>query len=399
MKSNRVDFYIKKYVQHNKYILFIAFISIIGIIIRYSFFNIVSADYTYFLQGWFDTLKSNGGILAIKNHIGNYTAPYMYILAILTYIPIKSLYSIKIVSIIFDFIGAGTCGLIVYKLCEKRKNRKLLGVIAYAVVLFSPTVILDGSAWGQCDIIYTTFVLISLYFLFDKKYTKAFIFLGLAFSFKLQTIFILPLYIILYFKDEDMSILNFLMIPITIFVINIPALLLGRPISSFISQYMTQIGQYQELTMNLTNIYTFIPDYYRIFATAGIIFTIFLFAILTMFIVSYKFKMNNKIILQLAILSILICNYFLPSMHDRYIFMAGVLAIVYFFIDNRKWYIPIGIMGTSFFCYINYLFNYLMFPKQIMAIIFLLVIIKLTIDLVKNIINEKIEDFEMQKDK
>ncbi|MDO4535942.1 MAG: hypothetical protein Q4B63_09055 [Clostridium perfringens] len=399
MTSNKVDLYIKKSIVENRYILFIGIISIIAIIIRYSFFNIVSADYTYFLKDWFDILKSNGGIFAIKDHIGNYTAPYMYILAILTYLPIKSLYSIKIVSIIFDFIGAGTCGLIVHKLCEKRKNRKLLSVITYAVVLFSPTVILDSAAWGQCDIIYTTFVLISLYFLFDKKYTKAFIFLGLAFSFKLQTIFILPLYIILYFKDEDMSILNFLMIPVSIFLINIPALLLGRPISSFISQYMTQIGQYKELTMNLTNIYTFVPDYYNVFATAGIIFTIFIFAILTMFIISYKFKMNNKIILQIGILSILICNYFLPSMHDRYIFMAGVLAIIYFFVDNRKWYIPLGIMGTSFFCYINYLFDYLMFPKQIMAIVFLLIIIKLTIDLVKNIINERIEDMEMKKEK
>ncbi len=391
MSSNKVDLYIKKSIIENRYILFIVIISIMAIAIRYSFLNIVSSDYTYFLRVWFDTLKSNGGIFAIKNHIGNYTAPYMYILAVLTYLPIKSLYSIKIVSIIFDFIGAGMCGLIVYKLSEKRKNRKLLSVITYAVVLFSPTVVLDSSAWGQCDIIYTTFVLISLYFLFDKKYTKAFIFLGLAFSFKLQTIFILPLYVILYFKDEDMSILNFLMIPITIFVINIPALLLGRPISSFISQYMTQIGQYKELTMNLTNIYTFMPDYYKTFATAGIIFTIFLFAILTMFIISYEFKMNNKIILQLGILSILICNYFLPSMHERYIFMAGILAIVYFFLDNKKWYIPLGVMGTSFFCYINYLFNYLMFPKQIMAIVFLLVIIKLTIDLVRNIIDEKLK--------
>ena len=225
-------------------------------------------------------------------------------------------------------------------------------------------------------------------FLFDKKYTRAFIFLGIAFSFKLQTIFILPLYIILYLKDEDMSILNFFMIPITVFVVNIPAILLGRPIKTLITQYMTQVGQYKELTMNLTNIYTFIPNYYKVFSTAGIIFTIFIFAMLTMFILSYKFEMNNKIILQISILSILICNYFLPSMHERYIYIAGILGIIYFFIDRRKWYIPLGIISISFFCYINYLFDYLMFPKVIMAIVFLLIIIKLAIDLVKNIITQ-----------
>ncbi len=388
MKSNKIDFYIKKYVRENKYELFIIIISIAAIFIRFMFFNVVSGDYKYFLSGWFDTLKDNGGIFAIKDHIGNYTAPYMFILAILTYIPIKSLYTIKIVSIIFDFIAAFVAARIVYKLCKNEEKAKFFSVCTYATILFSPTVILNSAAWGQCDIIYTTFVLISLYFLFDKKYTKAFIFLGIAFSFKLQTIFILPLYIILYLKDDDISILNFFMIPIAVFIINIPALLLGRSIITLVSQYMTQVGQYKELTMNLTNIYTFVPDYYKLLSTAGILFTIFLFIMLTMFVITYKFKMNNKIILQIAILSILICNYFLPSMHERYIFMAGILGIIYFFVDRRKWYIPLGIISISFFCYVNYLFDYLMFPKQIMAILFLLIIIKLVIDLVKNIIKE-----------
>lgn len=389
MRSNKVDFYIKKYIQKYKYELFIIIISILAIFIRCMFFNVVSGDYKYFLEGWFNTLKANGGIFAIKYHIGNYTAPYMLILGILTYIPIKSLYTIKIVSVIFDFIGAFVGARIVYKLCKNKKYKKFLSLCTYAAILFSPTVILNSAAWGQCDMIYATFVLASLLFLFDKKYTRAFIFLGIAFSFKLQTIFILPLYIILYLKDEDMSILNFFMIPITVFVVNIPAILLGRPIKTLITQYMTQVGQYKELTMNLTNIYTFIPNYYKVFSTAGIIFTIFIFAMLTMFILSYKFEMNNKIILQISILSILICNYFLPSMHERYIYIAGILGIIYFFIDRRKWYIPLGIISISFFCYINYLFDYLMFSKVIMAIVFLLIIIKLAIDLVKNIITQR----------
>lgn len=393
MKSNKIDFYIKKCVQENKYELFIIIISILAVFIRCIFFNVISGDYRYFLEGWFNALKANGGIFAIKDHIGNYTAPYMLILSILTYIPIKSLYTIKIVSIIFDFIGAFVASRIVSKLCKSEKYKRFLSVCTYAGILFSPTVILNSAAWGQCDIIYTTFVLISLLFLFDKKYTKAFIFLGIAFSFKLQTVFVLPLYIILYLKDEDMSILNFFMIPIAVFVINIPALLLGRPITSLVSQYMTQVGEYKDLTMNLTNIYTFVPNYYNLLSTAGIIFTIFIFAMLTMFILTYKFKMNNKIILQIAILSILICNYFLPSMHERYIYMAGVLGVIYFFIDRRKWYIPLGVISISFFCYINYLFDYLMFPKTIMAVVFLLIIIKLAIDLVRNIIIQGNKEF------
>ena len=65
MRSNKVDFYIKKYIQKYKYELFIIIISILAIFIRCMFFNVVSGDYKYFLEGWFNTLKANGGIFAI----------------------------------------------------------------------------------------------------------------------------------------------------------------------------------------------------------------------------------------------------------------------------------------------------------------------------------------------
>ena len=79
------------------------FITIMALLVRFLTFHFESHDYVAFLAPWFDYLKNNGGILALANYPGNYNAPYMTIMALLTYIPVKSLYSIKFVSVIFDF--------------------------------------------------------------------------------------------------------------------------------------------------------------------------------------------------------------------------------------------------------------------------------------------------------
>jgi Gpi18-like mannosyltransferase len=49
-----------------------------------------------------------------------------------------------------------------------------------------PTVYLNGAHWGQCDIVYGSMVLASIYYLVKEKYALAYVFLGLAFAFKLR---------------------------------------------------------------------------------------------------------------------------------------------------------------------------------------------------------------------
>ena len=62
---------------------------------------------------------------------------------------------------------------------------KFLELITYALVLIIPTVMLNSGMWGQCDSIYTTFVILALYFLVKEKYSLSFIMLGISFAFKL----------------------------------------------------------------------------------------------------------------------------------------------------------------------------------------------------------------------
>ena len=174
-----------------------AAITLLSMLIRYGLRDIVSGDADLCLLPWHDEIKNGGGLKMLGQQVGNYNILYQTLIAILTYLPIKPLYAYKILSIFFDYCLALTTGSLVYQFSDG--NRKWKGIFAYAAVILSPIVILNSSAWAQCDSIYVCFILLALIMLCRQKYMPAFLFLGVAFSFKLQAMFILPFFLFVYF--------------------------------------------------------------------------------------------------------------------------------------------------------------------------------------------------------
>ena len=70
-----------------------------------------------------------------------------------------------------------------------------------------------------------------------------------------------------------------------------------------------------------------------------------------------KIKFGKQQIIEFGLLSILIATFFLPHMHDRYLFFADIFSILYFIYNKDKLYVPIGIQSISLYCYICYLFE------------------------------------------
>ena len=112
------------------------FVTFFALIMRFCLFPHISNDYSAFLKGWFDYLKDNGGLSALATYKGNYNAPYMTIMALLTYIPINSLYLIKFVSVIFDFGLALSSAALVKHLVPK--NKTFYHFLTYSIMLFVP---------------------------------------------------------------------------------------------------------------------------------------------------------------------------------------------------------------------------------------------------------------------
>lgn len=371
-------------------------------LIRSYFISIKSDDYLYFLEGWFNSLKENGGLLALKMNLGDYNMPYMQLMALLTYLPIDPLYSIKALSIIFDYLGAIFTGMLIYEI-TKSKDASILG---FFITVMLPTVILNSSAWAQCDFIYVTFIVLALLFLIKEKFIKSFIFLGIAFSFKLQTIFVLPIFILYYLSERKFPIYFFLIIPIVDIILCLPSILIGKPIGEILNVYINQTGEYdQYISMNFPGIYNaffkpientnLIEMPNIVFKYLGVLFTGMIYLIFTILVLLKKLKFSKENIIEFSVWSIMICTYFLPQMHDRYMFCADVISVVCFMIDKKKWYLPVFVNMASLYTYMSYLFSKRYVNIQIVSIILGIVLVYYTFSIFKELIkNNKLIKME-----
>lgn len=377
------------FIYKHLFVIFIIIVSLMAIFIRINFFDFESGDYNWFLHDWFSYLKNHGGIHALSNYPGDYNAPYVTIMALLTYIPIKDLYLIKLVSVVFDFALAIASCLLVKELCKKYTWGWGISLLTYAIILFLPNVIMNGALWAQCDSIYTTFVILSLLFLIKKKYVLSFIMLGISFSFKLQFMFIFPLYIVLYFLKKDFSILHFLLIPIINFVMCLPAILMGKPMVKCMFVYFNQTQTYKDkLVLNFNNLYNLLPGNSDMFYKFGELITIFVCCLSLFYIMYKKINFNEEKMLTLGLWFIVITTFLLPGMHERYLFLGEVLSIILLIIYKKHLKLAIFINLSAIVNYSSFLFGFQNKYMWLMSLVYLFLIVEFT----KNtfdILNEK----------
>ena len=129
-------------------IIFITIITLIAFAIRWQAIDNLSGDMYHDLGSWFREIKNGGGLIALKDNIGNYNVPYLVILALLTYLPIEYFISIKAVSIIFDYILAISVAFLMKELLKGKKNANDLAVLAYGLILILPIVFINSADWG-----------------------------------------------------------------------------------------------------------------------------------------------------------------------------------------------------------------------------------------------------------
>lgn len=290
----------------------------------------VSSDYEIFLSQWVATLRDNGGFGAIKLPIGNYNAPYLYFLAAISYLPIPDLYLIKLFSILFDVILAWGGARLVRHFSDTDSLRPL---VCFCALLLLPTVMLNGAYWGQCDALYGALVLHALASALERRGAVSLTLLGVAFSFKLQTVFILPLWAILWLAGR-IKFRHLFLFPAAYAVTCVPALLLGKPLGDILSVY---VGQTQEgagsLNYNSASIFSFLPYGASVAeapaARAGILAAFLLVLLLLGVLFLFRRRLSDAALFSAGVVLALGVPFLLPYMHDRYFFLADVLTLVW----------------------------------------------------------------------
>jgi Gpi18-like mannosyltransferase len=394
-------------IKKNIYVIYLAVITLIGIAVRWGFRWCNSYDLMNCLVPWFEEIKNAGGLPALKQQVGNYNMLYQTIIALMTYLPFPEVLMYKMLSVFFDYVLAVSAAVFAYKITGKSKAALAL---VYTVVLFMPTVVMNSAVWAQCDSIYTSFAVIALMLLWDKRYTASFIVLGISFAFKLQFIFILPFFIYYYFSTKSFSLLNFLLTPLTAWAVSLPAVLYGgRPIFSFFSIYFQQCGEYSKITLNAPNIWALgydtdafdnaliMGDYSSLAGFAmGLAVTVLGIGLLLVIIGNVGFN-NAETILAAACWTVWSCIEFMPSMHERYTYMLDILLVLLAAYNLKKYagYCVVGIL-ISFMTYTRSLYD-CKFDIQWLAIFYFAAYCIFTFKIAGNIITIHREKYGVGK--
>ena len=211
----------------------------------------VSIDMQEALLPWYAQIQQNGA-KAVSGEYAIYAPPYLYLLYLVNLLPgnFSAVVSIKLVSIIFNFIGAALFYSIVWDLVGQRRQALLAG----CAFLLVPTVAINAALWGQCDIIYTTFLLASFQATLKNRPASAMMLFGVALSFKLQSVFFAPYLMVLVLRRE-IQIRHLLFAPVVYAVMMVPAWIAGRPAADLAEIYLSQGNYYHGLSMSAPSVW------------------------------------------------------------------------------------------------------------------------------------------------
>ena len=324
---------------------------VLGVAIRVLFIEASFPDYTVCLKPWVEAFKEYGGFGGLKYEIGNYTPSYMHILMLISYFDVEPLYLIKLCSIVMDIVLS-----IVLALLLGHGKSKQIKILLFSIVMIIPTLIVNSGVWGQCDNFYTTFSMLALLVSVSgytiklgknrsfelKEDDLCMILVGMAFSFKLQTIFLLPVYAV-FFILKKYRLQCILWIPFVYFLTLIPSLIAGRPLGNLLTIYFRQTQDFSELNLNFPNVYSFwqFDGLQRELSWACTLFCVLIIMIVLYYIYLKKPVLDVGFICSLGTFSVFVMTYFLPHMHERYAYMGELLSLHYLVENKKMLYFPV----------------------------------------------------------
>ena len=333
-----------------------------------------SGDYNTFLTHWVAYFRVGGGFKGFSESVGNYNVPYLYFMALFSYLPLNDLYLIKLLSFFFDVIlafGMMKLAGVFTKSVPKR-------LAAYLITLLLPTVIINGAKWGQCDSIYSALAVLALWCALTDKPKRSVAFMALSFGFKLQAIFILPIYVVLLFAKK-IKFRHIFVFPAVYIAEILPAVLFGRPFMKTLFLYFEQADSVGTgLNYNSPSLFAVISGNFNVAALSAVGVACAILFVCTILIWAWYKRENltNEAILGIALLFVAGIPFLLPHMHDRYFYLLDVLALL----PAALWigYAPVAVFASfaSLLCYYSYFNNAYLLPLRYgsFALIALLII-------------------------
>lgn len=328
-------------------LLWSALLCVLAVALRLLFLDIRSGEYVQ-LSGVIEYLRNNGGFRAIKDCGAQCGIAYTYVLALISMSPLPDIFLIKLVSAIFEFLAA----FFAMKIAQRLSFKSFSAPLTFFIVLFLPTVVINGSMWAQCDSIYTALCLGALFFVICNKEPLAMLFLGLSLAFKLQTVFILPLWGVL-LAAGILNVMWVVIVPVAFALAALPAVLMGMPVMDVVGYYIDSVSAGRP-PVNTPSVFPLIQRELPEFGLVlGIAAAVALCILLMLLGGGLKGRMTERTVCAYALAITLAVPFLLPGVHERCFYLPGILAVALAASQGR--FIPVAVLAeaASLMCYLG----------------------------------------------
>jgi Gpi18-like mannosyltransferase len=324
-------------------------VAALAVLLRVPLLTHESGDYRQYLLVWYRTLDREH-FHAFATPFSDYSPAYLYLLWGATAIPAGPLLAIKSVSIAFDLILAGACAFL-------GRTAGLSGVrclLVFGAILATPTVMLNSASWGQCDAVYGACVVAGIAEITRRRPNSGALAIGLGIAVKAQAAFILPWLLVMTLRSR-FSWRSWAWLPVPFLVSIIPPAVLGRSVGDLLTTYVSQGEKYRQLTLGAPTVYAWL-DVRQGFGTPGMFLAAA--AILAAALAAARWaKLDQRMdLLRLALFFAIFVPFVAPRMHERYFYLADILAVVYAVAVPRRAFVPLFVVAASFFSYLPFLY-------------------------------------------
>ena len=368
---------LQKWLAGHLFMLAYIAIFLLGLFVRLSYFPLLSEDLRVYNIPWLELLREQGIAGVFQDGVFfNYSPLHLYLWGLVAKCTgtVDALMVLKATGLIFDVLFSFVCWRMTCSLLDvKRKEWKSL--LALAFLWLHPILIWNVSAWGQTDVVYAVFCVVSLWLLLRECPIRAVLCYAVAFALKMQALFLLPFFIIYYFSGKKkVSCLWFLALPLALLLSGLPLVFFGQSPLYGITNYLGQLDTYTYMTYNYPNLFAVAGDIHLnsqmvvgMHSRFGMMVCLAVLGCMLALCIKHPPRLERSRLLALAAWCVWCCVLFLPRMHERYGLLGEMLLLCWAVAAGKpKGFVYVALNALAVLsAYASYLFQAAFFSLQL----------------------------------
>lgn len=293
----------------------------------------VPGDIIHFLVPWLDHILANGPIGAFAAPFSNYTPPYLYLLTAIS--PLAAV--LPKVTVIKLLSVAGTMALALAVRGLTRSTESGGRGDAWLWLPLLPSVAVNAANFAQCDAIWSAACVMAVAAAVRERPLAMLGWFGVAISFKAQAIFLGPFILLRLLQNRTPLVLWLL--PALIYVVAmLPAAMAGWPVADLATVYFRQAEWNPAFVSTAPNPWTLF-QYFAPVSAHNWFWLGYVGAAggSVAFVTAYRRRAFSRTdVIAVALLGSCLLPFFLPKMHERFFFLAEVLAFALAFCEQDR---------------------------------------------------------------